>query len=251
MTIHTLARIAVVTGLLSAALALSACKNTIVFGAQREVDVSASINEDTAEPVVVNIGFNSLIAGVVPPVSERKESSDANNLDATAPNEKHLIFGRPAGEAASIFSGFHYISATGVSLTPGQPPFQYDTEIRSQFASGAAAIIIAKNPVAVKHVVDVDHVYNRGPDFATPAHLTHLELLHARIDGLPEDKLKELYLSPPTHDATTDAIVQSVVADRGGTAVCEASIQCLRDILKIRVDNVEPIEGLNVWEAAL
>jgi hypothetical protein len=222
---------------------LAGCADTIVFGAQREIDVAISLNEDVAEPVQVNIGLNSQIASLIPPIAENDDSTSSTGITSLA--AQHF---NPEGEAASIFSGFRYTSSSMLEITPASPRPKYDAEIRSQFASGAAAVILASDPEAVAKVVDVAITFDRNSSFMSPPIVAWRANLQSQIDGLSEPKVSELYLSPPTTNAKIEELIASVKGDHA--AECDASDLCRRDMLRIRIQDLGTTEQLQKWDAA-
>jgi hypothetical protein len=228
---------------------LSACSDTVVFGAQREIDVAISLNEDVAEPVQVNIGLNSQIAALIPPVGDNNESTASG--EATASSAAALEAARqhfnPEGEAATIFSGFRYTSSSMLVITPTSPLPKYDAEIRSQFASGAAAVILAKSPKAVAHVVDVAITFDRQPGFLDQDAMDLRASLHKKVDGLTTGKVAELYQNPPTTDPKIEVpMLTSDVIDR-----CKVEPECRLNVTHVRLNTVETLQELQRWEAAI
>lgn len=104
-----------------------ACSDAMVYGERTSFDLAIGVNEAIALPVSVNAGFHRTAAGLIPPRGGAGE--DAGGTAA------------PEGEAVSMISGFRLeheddpAAALGGKLT-----------IKTQFASGAAAIDVSKEP---------------------------------------------------------------------------------------------------------
>lgn len=117
------------------ALGLGACENTLIYGERTGFNLAISVNDDPATPLTVNAGFERSVAGLVPPVETSKDSGGENQA---------------VGEAVNMFSGFKLLytedktSVFGGTLT-----------IRTQFASGAAASLIAQGKEADKAVAQI------------------------------------------------------------------------------------------------
>lgn len=215
--------------MIALAACLPACTDTIVFGAQREIDVAIVVNEDVAEPVSVNIGLNSQIAGLVP-------SLDSKPAESTLPLLKYFRSDDPEGEAASIFSGFRYTSET--DIVPAKK-FDYSAEIRSQFASGAAAMILATNPDAVAQVVNISDSWGLQ------------DALQEKLLGLSEGGIAVLYKDPPTLDLAVEAEIAELKEKAGYAATCDDLPQCRLRVTQIRLDSAESPADLERWEQAI
>lgn len=226
---------------------LAGCADTIVFGAQREIDVAISLNEDVAEPVQVNIGLNSQIAALIPPIGEQGGSTSTGGTDSAALRQNAAQQFNPEGEAANIFSGFRFTSVSMLEISAANPRPKYDAEIRSQFASGAAAVILAGDPEAVKQVVDVAITFDRDSNFMSPPIVAWRANLQSQIDGLSEAKASALYLSPPTTNAKIEELIASLKEE---VSECDASDVCRRDVLRVRIQDLGTTEQLQLWDAA-
>jgi hypothetical protein len=219
---------------------LAGCADTIVFGAQREIDVAISLNEDVAEPVQVNIGLNSQIASLIPPIGDNDDSTSSTGTTSSA--VQHF---NPEGEAASIFSGFRYTSSSMLEITPASPRPKYDAEIRSQFASGAAAVILASDPEAVAKVVDVAITFDRDPSFLDPTFEELKAALQVRLKDLDDTKVESLYRRPPTPNPELDAGMLT----SENLAKCEVLASCRRNVTITRLQQVATMDELLLWKA--
>ena len=222
-------------------LTLAGCTDTVVFGAQREIDVAISVNEDVAQPVAVNIGLNSQIAALVPAVVNKSES--------VFPGGGWPRLSHPDGEAASIFSGFRFTS-TSMFPTATRKELTYDAQVRSQFASGQAAILLAGNPKAVAKVVQVSgYDFERGPEFISSERLELVAKLNGLLANLPKDRVTALYKNPPTPvNEKIEVMIRALKSEAAGAAYCEENIECQRSVSGIRFSNVETMEELKHWE---
>src|SRR5215471_14007825 len=84
-----------------------------------------------ATPLNVNIGLDRTVASLVPPIHDNTPQ------------------GRVDGEGVNMFAGFR------ANYDPGTQPLAGDLRIRTQFASGQAATMIAGDPDTVVRVVNV------------------------------------------------------------------------------------------------
>lgn len=112
--------------LLLGSLLLGGCQNNLIFLEQSGFKLAISVNNDPTTPVEVNAGLKRSIVALVP------SSGDPVKTDTGT---------RANGEAVNLVSGFDLTdtasanSALGGTLT-----------IRTQFASGAAALAVASKP---------------------------------------------------------------------------------------------------------
>lgn len=130
------------------ALALNGCSDTLVYVERTAFSLAAvNFSGDVDEPINVNIGLRRSVIALAPPIGGRIESDSLLGGQKT-----------PEGEATSMFSGFKlaYDPMTGTGLTG-------DLTIRTQFASGGAALEISGEPQIVKQIMDVDFVVPASP----------------------------------------------------------------------------------------
>ncbi len=135
-------------GYLSLALltiALGGCGKTLVFGERSGVNIALRVNADRPPPVEVNFGLDRLVGVIVPPTRYSRNND-------------------PSGDAVSMFSGFQVesfenpIEFKSISES-GSPLSKVDVLIGTQFASGAAAVEVAKgDPDVVRQIVTVGDV---------------------------------------------------------------------------------------------
>lgn len=157
------------TALALAALALlPGCGRTLVFGERDAVDLSIRATSTGSPPLEVNVGIDRRVASIVPP---RQDPA------APAASDTHRA-SRTTGEAINMFSGFR------VAYAPATAPQVFGrTQIRTQFASGAAAVEIAGTPEVVNRVVDVS---GQPTSFTIPPDkVTKVTELTTRLRDLP------------------------------------------------------------------
>jgi hypothetical protein len=113
-----------------ASLPLAACSSNVIFLERSGFNLAVNVNDDPTTPVEVNAGLNRTIVALVPPSG----GQDANKT--------------PEGEAVNLLSGYdlQYNKSTTSAL-------QGKLTIRTQFASGAAALAASTDAKAVAKVV--------------------------------------------------------------------------------------------------
>lgn len=151
---------------LAIALVLTGCGHTLVFAEQTGFNLSIIAKSSEATPLNVNLGLDRTVGSVVPPIHENTAQ------------------GLVDGEGVNMFSGFaaHYDSST--------QPLTGNLRIRTQFASGEAALGIAGDPNAVVQVVNVSDIPLGAltPDSIRPQVLP----LRRKIRGLSDPQILEL-----------------------------------------------------------
>lgn len=125
---------------------LAGCADRLVMVERTGFNLSVAVYKDPATPLSVNAGLERRIVGVVP-ARKVQESKAGNNSIAVE-------------EPVSLLSGFdlQYTNppATTTVGTPAQTRFGGDLTIRTRFASGKAALLLAKNPTAVNQLISVN-----------------------------------------------------------------------------------------------
>jgi len=119
---------------LAITLVLSGCGHTLVFAEQTGFNLSIIAKPSEATPLNVNIGLDRTVASLVPPIHDNTPQ------------------GRVDGEGVNMFAGFR------ANYDPGTQPLAGDLRIRTQFASGQAATMIAGDPDTVVRVVNVSDI---------------------------------------------------------------------------------------------
>lgn len=119
---------------LAASLAvLAGCSDALIYGEGTSFNLAISVNNDPALPLSVNAGLHRTVVNLVPPLG-----GDVSNGNSTAAR----------GEAVSSISSFN-LTDEGRDTNP----LGGTLKIKTQFASGEAAVTIAKQPEAVAFVM--------------------------------------------------------------------------------------------------
>ena len=131
--------------LAAAILALGGCADGLVYGERTSFNLaSIRLNDDPAQPVSVELGFDRDVVLVAPPIG----GVVVDDGERT-----------PSGEAVSQFSTF-----TVKSTTPFLEPPTSTTEllgVQTRFASGEAALAIASEPEVVAAVLGLTSAFVR------------------------------------------------------------------------------------------
>ncbi|QNT68309.1 hypothetical protein [Defluviicoccus vanus] len=115
-------------------LAGAGCSPALVYGERNSLHVaSVQVNDNTSEPLRLNVGFRRTIATKAPPLQ----------ASAAEPAAK--------GDAVSAFSSFNLHSDDGNAATIIDP-----FVINTKFASGKAARALTSNPQAVAQILNID-----------------------------------------------------------------------------------------------
>jgi hypothetical protein len=112
------------------------CTDTLYYGERSSFKLAIHVNDNPVTPLQVNAGVKRTVVAIAPPRGTRTQQGQQ----------------RPDGESVNLFSGFDLQYDAPQSWAS---PFSGTVTIKAQFASGAAASIIARNPDAVDEVVDV------------------------------------------------------------------------------------------------
>jgi hypothetical protein len=121
-------------GALLTMLAVAGCADGLVYGERTSFNLaSVRVNDDPAEPVVINLGFDRSVVLVAPPIGGEVVEDDGNGGKRVT----------ASGEAVSQFSTF-----TLKSVAPFlNPTANADLlAVQTRFASGHAALAIAEEP---------------------------------------------------------------------------------------------------------
>ena len=116
-------------------LVSAGCTNqALVYGERNSLHVaSVQVNDNTAEPLRLNVGFRRTIATMAPPLASASETG-------------------AKGDAVSAFSSFNLFSDDKNATTIIDP-----FVINTKFASGKAARNLASNPDAVAQILGIDN----------------------------------------------------------------------------------------------
>ena len=176
---------------LATTLVLSGCGRTLVFAEQTGFNLSVVVKPSEATPLNVNIGLDRTVASLVPPIHE---ATPQGTVD---------------GEGVNMFAGFnaHYDPAT--------QPLAGNLHIRTQFASGQVALMIAGDPDTVVRVVNVT---DRPLGAPTPIDIRrHVRPLRQKIEGLSASQMlrlaRDLGLAGPSENVSSSQ-AKALVVDR-------------------------------------
>ncbi len=138
-------RSAAVCAMAIVAGSLAACSDALVFGDRTSIEVaSVRLNDDVAEPIRVNIGFDRQLVTNAPALGGTVERTDADGRTKTA----------ASGEAINLFSSF--FAEVGPEMIGGEE--RNLLKVHTRFASGAAAVEIAGEPPVVARVLGLQEV---------------------------------------------------------------------------------------------
>jgi hypothetical protein len=156
------------------------CTNTLFYGESTEFDLAIHFNDNPQQPLEVNMGLKRHVGQVTPPIATEQ------NEDGTA----------AVGEAVTTLSGFRlrYQEQSGSAS-----PLNNDLYIRTQFATGAAAAELAKNPIEAVKVIDADFVSD--PTFVSDANRTARGEIIKGIRAFDASKVSDLSCHPPVTNA--------------------------------------------------
>lgn len=157
---------------LAITVTLTGCGHTLVFGEQTGFNLSIIAKSSDATPLNVNIGLDRTVASVVPPIHENTPQ------------------GAVDGEGVNMFAEFKAAYDPGIGANNTPQPFAGNLRIRTQFASGQAALAVAGNPDAVVRVVNVSDIPLGGltPNSIRPQILP----LRRKIRSLSDPQILEL-----------------------------------------------------------
>lgn len=123
---------------------LAACSDALVFGDRTSIEVaSVRLNDDVAEPIRVNIGFDRQLVTNAPALGGTVERIEDGRTKTTA-----------SGEAINLFSSF--LAEVGPEMIGGEE--RNLLKVHTRFASGAAAVEIAGEPPVVARVLGLQEV---------------------------------------------------------------------------------------------
>lgn len=203
------------------------CSDTLFYGESTEFNFALHFNDNPQQPLEVNIGLKRHVGQVTPPVAtEQNESGKA-----------------AVGEAVSTLSGFRlrYQEQAGSAS-----PLNNDLYIRTQFATGAAAAELAKNPIQAVKVIDAD--FERDAAFVAPEAQTRVEKILDGIKTLDDATALALACNPPVKSGK----MAELIAARDPTCQRATNAEAARQILAMQASLDDRSESnLNAWEDAL
>lgn len=212
-----------IAGLCAATLA--ACGDTLVYGERTGFNLAVEVNQDPSTPVNVNLGLHRTVVGVVPPVDTESEEQQGES--------------RPSGEAVSMISGF--------DLSNEDKTNQLDPElqIRTQFASGEAAVEVSGNDLAVAAIARPNII--RTPEFASERTRNKVDQLISKSANLDDTSMIRLASNPPVTDPEVDSAIEDDIDpnDRRANDPVAAF-----HVLKARLYLAEA-KDLSLWNSAI
>ncbi|MBA4100490.1 MAG: hypothetical protein C0484_27415 [Rhodospirillum sp.] len=226
MSLNRICRFAQVAVLMTVATFGAGCTNTLFYGESTEFDLAIHFNDNPQQPLEVNIGLKRHVGQVTPPV-------------ATSQNESGTA---AVGEAVSTLSGFrlrYEEDATG-------GPLNNDLYIRTQFATGAAAATLAKNPIQAVKVMNAD--FERDASFVAPEAQARVSKILDGIKTLDDGKALALACNPPVKSGT----MSELIAARDPSCQRATNAEAARQILLMQAGLDDRTEAnLKAWEDAL
>lgn len=229
MSLDRVRRFVRAAGLTVVATLGAGCTDTLFYGESTEFDLAIHFNDNPQQPLEVNMGLKRHVGQVTPPV-------------ATEQNEKGTA---AVGEAVSTLSGFRLRYEED---TASNNPLNNDLYIRTQFATGAAAAELAKNPIQAVKVIDARFDFVRDEAFAAPAAQARVEKILDRIKALDDSKALALACNPPVKSGK----MAELIAARDPTCRRATNAGAAREVLQMQASLDDRTEvNLKAWEDAL
>lgn len=229
MSLNRVRRLAQAAVLMTVTTLGAGCTNTLFYGESTEFDLAIHLNDNPQQPLEVNMGLKRHVGQVTPPVAtEQNESGTA-----------------AVGEAVSTLSGFRLRYEED---TTSNNPLNNDLYIRTQFATGAAAAALAKNPIQAVKVIDAKFDFARDEAFAAPAAQARVEKILDGVKALDDGKALALACNPPVKAGK----MAELIAARDPTCQRATNAGAARDILLMQASLDDRTEAnLKAWEDAL
>ena len=206
-------------------MGLAACGDTLVYGERTGLNLAIEVNQDPETPVNVNLGLRRTVVSVVPAVdSESGEDGQSH----------------PKGEAVSMISGFD------LSDKERDNPLDPDLQIRTQFASGKAAVLVSEEPEVVSAIAGVQ--FQRSAAFASLATRNRVGKLLSETETLQDQAIIDLASSPPVADPEVDQLIQRLDPNNRRARNPDIALRMLKTRISYRKDDAGI---LNAWEAAV
>ncbi len=201
------------------------CQNTLVYGEKTAFSMAIHLNDNPQTPVEVNMGLKRHVGEVAPPVATQEEAG------------KDVA----VGESASSLSGFRLrYEENPNNILLG------DLYIRTQFATGIAATILAGDPAQAMQVIKAD--FERSEDFVEESAQERVDRILTSIDTLDSEAAFNLACDPTiAHNETA-----AMTAMRENTCQRRDDPAAAKSILRMQAtldDRSE--ERLAAWESAL
>lgn len=201
------------------------CQDTLVYGESTEFNLAIHVNDNPQTPVEVNAGLKRYVGEKAPPLAIKTDDDGQ----------------KASGEAVSSFSGFalEYEENDAFALAG-------TLHIRTQFATGAAAAALAKNPIQAVTVVKTK--FDRDPEYLSTERQARHARIVAAIKQLSDPKAVALACNPPVHDPD----VRQYVATTDPGCVLRKDPKYARQFLIDRsYDDDREEETLKGWESKL
>jgi hypothetical protein len=207
------------------ALLLAGCGNTLFYGEKTAFSMAIHLNDNPQTPVEVNMGLKRHVGEIAPPVASEEQAG--NDL--------------AVGEAVSSLSGFRLrYEENQDNILLG------DLYIRTQFASGIAATILAEKPAQAIEVVRAD--FERSPDFVALHVQTRVDRIRGAIEGLGTEPTFNLLCDPAiTHSETAEiTAARETVCQQRDNPTAAKNLLLMQAFLDERTE-----QRLTAWETAL
>lgn len=206
-------------------LLLAGCGNTLFYGEKTAFSMAIHLNDNPQTPVEVNMGLKRHVGEIAPPVATEEQAG--NDV--------------AVGEAVSSLSGFRlrYEENPGNILLG-------DLYIRTQFASGIAATILAERPAQAIEVVRAD--FERSPDFVAEHVQKRVDRIRGAIEGLGTEPTFNLLCDPAiTHNETAEiTAARATVCEQRDNPTAAKNLLLMQAFLDERSE-----QRLTAWETAL
>jgi hypothetical protein len=206
--------------------ALSAgCGNTLFYGEKTAFSMAIHLNDNPQTPVEVNMGLKRHVGEIAPPVATEEQAG--NDV--------------PVGEAVSSLSGFRLrYEENPNNILLG------DLYIRTQFASGIAATILAEKPAQAIEVVRAD--FERSPDFVELHVQKRVDRIRGAIEGLGTEPTFTLLCDPAiTHNEKAEiTAARETVCQQRDNPKAAKNLLLMQAFLDERTE-----QRLTAWEMAL
>jgi len=230
---HTAARKTLLVGVLAAsAIMAAACNNTLYYGEATGFNLAVKLNDNPQSPVEANAGLKRRVLEVAPPVAVAKDDGGQD---------------KAAGEAASSFSGFR--------LKYTEDGIFGKLRIRTQFATGAAAIDLADQPAAVAQVVQAD--FARKPDFVSAGNRGRVNSLLGKLPTLDDATAIAVACTPPLSEGEVTVLESKGVKMpdefcQPGFVPTVPAVKKAKAMLRIQIqEGARTPETFGAWETAL
>lgn len=209
----------------SAALLVAGCGNTLFYGEKTAFSMAIHLNDNPQTPIEVNMGLKRQVGEIAPPVATEEEAG------------KDV----PVGESVSSLSGFRLRYEENPSnILLG------DLYIRTQFASGIAATILAEKPAQAIQVIRAD--FERSPDFVAEHVQKRVDRIRGAIEGLGTEPTFTLLCDPAiTHNETAEiTAARATVCQQRDDPTAAKNLLLMQAFLDDRTE-----QRLSAWETAL